>query len=82
MDDKQHHVPKKFPEKSQAIARLMEEDPEFVAMSEDYDACINALRYWEQSKEPEAESRVREYRALVQELEEEIRVTLEAQPLD
>jgi hypothetical protein len=30
------------------------------------------LRYWEQSKEPEAKNRVNEYRTLTRELEEEI----------
>jgi hypothetical protein len=41
-------------------------------MCEDYGACVNALRYWEQSKEPEAETRVNEYRTLIKELKEEI----------
>jgi hypothetical protein len=50
----------------------MAEDPEFLALCEDYDACVNALRYWTRSKEPEAKTRVNEYRALVRDLEEEI----------
>jgi len=50
----------------------MAEDPEFHALCEDYDVCIEALRYWSQSKEPEAQTRVNEYLNLVQELEEEI----------
>ena len=50
----------------------MAEDPEFLALCEDYDACIEALQYYAKSKEPEAETRVNEYRTLVQELEEEI----------
>ncbi len=50
----------------------MAEDPEFLALCEDYDACVNALRYWSQSKKPEAKTRVSEYRALVRDLEEEI----------
>jgi hypothetical protein len=51
---------------------LMAEDPEFPALCEDYDACVNALRYWTQSQAPEAEIRVNEYRTLIEELEEEI----------
>jgi hypothetical protein len=47
-------------------------DTEFLALSEDYDTCVNALRYWIGSKEPEAKTRVNEYRILVRELEEEI----------
>jgi hypothetical protein len=50
----------------------MAEDPEFLALCEDYDACVNALRYWAESKDPEAETRVNEYRVLVRDLEEEI----------
>ncbi|MBW2657311.1 MAG: hypothetical protein JRC59_06365 [Deltaproteobacteria bacterium] len=41
-------------------------------MCEDYDACVNALRYWAKSEAPEAKTRVNEYRALVRELEEEV----------
>ena len=72
MHDKSHHILERFPDKSHTLARLIEEDGEFLAMCEDYDVCVNALRYWTKSKEPEAETRVNEYRTLVQELEEEI----------
>lgn len=54
----------------------MAEDPEFLILCEDYDACVNALQFWVQSKEPEAEIRADEYRNLIQELEEEIEQTL------
>ena len=50
----------------------MAEDPEFLSVCEDYDACIEALRYWAQSNEPEAATRLNEYNTLVRELEEEI----------
>jgi hypothetical protein len=50
----------------------MVEDPEFLALCEDDDACVNALHYWAESKEPEAENRVHEYRNLVRELEAEV----------
>jgi hypothetical protein len=56
----------------------MAEDPEFPDLCEDYDACVNALRYWAKSKEPEANTRVNEYHILVRELEEEIAQALEA----
>ena len=46
-------------------------------MCEDHDACVNALKYWAKSKDPEAETRVNEYRILVQELQEEIAQILE-----
>jgi hypothetical protein len=82
MTDKERKIIEQFPEKSHTITHLMDEDPEFLALWEDYDVCVNALRHWEQSKEPEAKARVNEYRTLVQELEGEIRAALEAQRLD
>ena len=50
----------------------MAEDPEFFALCEDYDTCVDALQYWINSKEPEAEIRVNEYRVIARELEEEV----------
>jgi len=70
--DKAHYIRERFPDKKHIIDLLMAEDPEFVALCEDYDACTDALRYWTQSKAPQAETRVDEYRTLVRELQEEI----------
>ena len=78
MNDKPRHILEKFREDSHIIARLIEEDGEFLAMCEDYDACVNALQFWTKSREPEAETRVNEYRTLIKELEEEITQTLAA----
>ncbi|MBW2428854.1 MAG: hypothetical protein JRF56_07850 [Deltaproteobacteria bacterium] len=78
MNDKTCYVHEKFPYKKHSIDRLATEDPEFLSLCEDYDACINALRYWTKSKAPEAENRVHEYRMLVRDLQEEIAQALEA----
>ena len=51
---------------------LMAEDPEFLAVCEDYDACVEALCYWTRSSDPEGATRIDEYNTLVRELEEEI----------
>ena len=72
MSDKPHHFRERFPDKKTSIDRRMAEDAEFLALCEEYDACVNALQYWAKSKEPEAEIRVHECRNLVQELEEEV----------
>ena len=72
MDDKTRHIRERFPDKKHSLDLLMAEDSEFLALCEDYDACVNALRYWAKSKDPEAKTRVNEYRALVRDLEEEI----------
>ena len=78
MNDKTRHIRERFPDKKHSIDLLMAEDPEFLALCEDYDACVEALRYWAKSKEPETKIRVNEYRALVRELHEEIAQALEA----
>ena len=72
MNDKNHCILKRFPENIHTLTLLMAEDPEFLAVCEDYDACVEALRYWARSNEPEAATRINEYSTLVQELEEEI----------
>ncbi len=85
MDDKTRHIREQFPDKKQSLDLLMAEDPEFFALCEDYDVCVDALRYWTESKEPEAKTRVNEYLALVRDFEEEIAqalVALELRRLD
>ena len=72
MNDIAHHIKERFPDKKESIDRLMTEDPEFLNLCEDYDLCINALQHWTESREPEAEIRVNEYRTIAQELEEEV----------
>ena len=72
MNEKNAHILKRFPEKIHTLTVLMAEDPEFLAVCEDYEACVEALRYWAQSNEPEAATRINEYNTFVRELEEEI----------
>ena len=78
MNGKIPYILERLSDKSHMIELLMTKDPEFVALCEDYNDCVNALRYWGRSKAPEAETRVNEYRTLIGELEEEINQTLEA----
>ncbi|MBW1784091.1 MAG: hypothetical protein JRL30_25550 [Deltaproteobacteria bacterium] len=73
-----YHILTRFPEKKDNIDLLMTQDPEFLALCEDYDACVNALQYWAGSKMPKAKIRVNEYRMLIQELQDEISQALEA----
>ena len=72
MNDITCRIQERFPDKKHRIDLLLAEDPEFLALSEDYDACVTALRYWAGSTAPEAENRVIEYHTLIKELEEEI----------
>ena len=72
MNDKARYLRERFPGKKNAIDLLMVEDSEFFELCEDHDDCVKALRYWACSAEPEAETRVNEYRTLVRELRQEI----------
>lgn len=72
MENRAHYIQERFPDKKHQINRLMAENSEFLALSEDYDICVTALRYWAGSTAPEAETRVIEYHTLIKELEGEI----------
>jgi hypothetical protein len=72
MKEKNQSILERFPEKIQTLTLLMGEDPEFLSVCEDYEVCIEALRYWARSDELEAATRINEYNTLVRELEEEI----------
>jgi uncharacterized protein YdcH (DUF465 family) len=72
------HIRERFPDKTHTIDLLKAKDPEFLTLCEDFDACVDALRYWAKSEKSEAETRVDEYRTLVRELQEEISQALEA----
>ena len=72
MNEMAFHIRERFPDKKQSIDRLLAEDPEFADLCEDYDVCVNALRYWSKSEAPEAEIRVNEYSTLAQQIEEEV----------
>jgi hypothetical protein len=78
VNDKASHIKERFPDKTHTINLLAAEDPEFLSLCEDYDACVNALRYWARSEKPEADTRVQEYHTLIRELQEEITQALAA----
>jgi len=78
VNDSGRHIREIFPDQKHAIDLLAAQNSEFLAMCEDYDACVDALQYWAKSEEPEAKTRVKEYCALVQELQEEIAQDLSA----
>ena len=78
VNDKACHMRERFKDKNHVIDLLMTEDPEFLTLCEDFDACVKALNYWAESKAPEAEARVNEYRTIIDELEVEINQALES----
>ena len=66
------HIRKRFQNQKNTLDLLMVKDPEFLSLCEDYDACVDALNYWAESKTPEADIRVKEYRNLCRELGKEV----------
>ena len=76
MSDLPYHLRERFPDKGEAIAIRMAKDARFLAICEDYGACLKAYRYWKRSREPEAGTRVSEYFELIQSLEAEIEEAL------
>ena len=72
MVDKSHHILKRFPNNSESMRLLIAENPEFRALCKVYDDCVHARQFRGQSTASEAETRVNEYRSLVEELEKEI----------
>ena len=71
-------IREQFPDNAAAIDLFIAEDSDFASLCEDHDDCVTALRYWAESKEPEAGTRVSEYRVLIGELKEEIIQILKA----
>ena len=78
MGDKKRHIRERFPEQKDRIDQLMAQDPEFLSLCEDYDACVDALNYWANSKTSEAGIRVKEYRHICQKLEDEVAEAIKA----
>jgi hypothetical protein len=72
VENQTHHIRERFPDKKRQIDILLSRSSEFLTLSEDYDICVTALRYWAGSTAPEAETRVIEYHALIKKLEGEI----------
>ena len=72
LEQKTLSIRDRFPDEGPAIDRLIAEDADFLAMCEDHDACVHALRHWSRATVPEADTRIDEYRRLIQELEAEI----------
>ena len=72
MGDRTRHIRERFPDQKDRIDHLVAQDPEFLSVCEDYAACVDALNYWSNSKTAEAEIRVKEYRHICRELEDEV----------
>ena len=66
----------RFPDRKETIKALFKNNESFRILCEDYHQCAEALRFWNQSSSEDAPARMREYKALLQELEKEILKTV------
>lgn len=69
-------VIKKFPEHKDVIQRLSKYNEQFLTLCEDYRICKESLVYWGVSDSDEAPVRCSEYRSLLEELENEILISI------
>jgi len=67
---------KRFPDREGIIKRIFSGDDNFKTACEDFQQCSEVLRYWNQSTETQAPARRKEYEALLNELEQEIKQRL------
>ena len=65
-------IVERFPERMKPIKALFKTSESFKTLCDDYRQCADALRHWKQSLNENAPARVREYEALLRELEAEI----------
>lgn len=71
-------VIERFPERVQTVRLLYLRDERFRAICEDFTLAISALQRFEQRPDASLRPEVDDYRTLVRELEEELRVHLMA----
>ncbi len=64
-----------FPAHKEKINQLYMEKGDFFDLCNDYNACLNHLRQWENDPSPDLVL-VKEYRVLLEDLEEEIKLFL------
>jgi hypothetical protein len=68
---------KKSPEAAAKFQVLIQENPSFQSLCEDYRDCLAALEHWQAATSTEAPEVVQSYVELLQELEQEVRQYLE-----
>lgn len=81
MSDFWQHIPVSLRLQEDSIDRLAAKDNEFRELCGDFDDCVDALRRWEASGEPEAKARAGEYRELLAALQTEIERFLKSESL-
>ena len=70
------HAFERFQHKRDLLIGLLESNPDFLALCEDYDACVTAFHYWGNLDEPDSLTRASEYHSIMEKLEKEIHLAL------
>jgi hypothetical protein len=70
-------VLEKFPEAAARIRELVQQNPSFQSLCEDYRDCLAAWQYWGQATSEEARALSQSYAELLHELDQEVRQYLE-----
>ena len=63
---------KRFPDCKDALLQMYRTSKSFRSICENYQECLEAVRYWSQSEHETAVDRHREYQSLLHELEQDI----------
>lgn len=77
MSSQTRYIFQHYPEKKAQIWRLLLKYPKFRSLCSDYGKCIEAKKYWDQSKDPKAKIKAEDYRYLSKALEKELLQALE-----
>ncbi len=72
MSDITHYILKRFPENALQIRHLILKNSSFRSICEDYGKCVEALKYWDQSKKQNSRAKVEDYQYLCEQLEKEV----------
>jgi hypothetical protein len=65
-------VRKRFKEHEEILMQLLQTDPEFQELCEDYEICMQATDYWSDKGIPGAQEKAKEFRIITLDLEAEI----------
>ena len=76
MTQKNVFIRKRFKEQEELLLLMMQKDPAFLELCEDYVLCIEAKDYWSGTDEPGAREKANEFRSIATDLEMEISMKL------
>ncbi|MBT8333524.1 MAG: hypothetical protein KJP19_03755 [Deltaproteobacteria bacterium] len=76
MTKKNVFIRKRFKEQEKALLLLMQKDPIFLELCEDYELCLEATDYWSGKEEPGAREKANEFQSIATDLEIEISMKL------